>query len=103
MHNVRVGQVGLTNEKVAEVLGRLLGDGTSAQARGFDTIEVRKGTFKRAKIQMQQEGGATLFTVRGQGLPIPLLIFTLMYVNDRGFAKRVADTLEHADWAPSGA
>ena len=42
---------------------------------------------------MTEEPGGTLFRVRGQGMPIPLLFSTMMLVNNHGIAKQITDAI----------
>lgn len=97
MQSVKVRRTGITAQQAAEVIRRGLGRGYQVEPEGETEILVRRGTFGRAKARIREEPGGTVFEVRGQGLPVPLLVLSLQFMNDRGIARRTADVLGNAD------
>jgi hypothetical protein len=93
MPEVKVRRTGVERADVESVLKDALGDGYQITQTGDNSLDVRKNFFVRARVNMRAEPGGTVFNVRGSGTPIPLLIFTMMWVNNQGIAKRIAAAL----------
>lgn len=94
MPQVKVRARGITADDTAAVIRDALGDGTRVSTLGDRELEVRRSSFVRAKVSIAEEPGGTMFTVRGSGPPLPLLVLTMMAVNNAGIAKRVAAAIE---------
>jgi len=77
-----------------------LGAGYEVSQTGERDLEVRKNAFIRAKVNMKEEPGGTLFHVHGQGMPIPLLFGTMMLVNNLGIAKQITNRDRHERGIP---
>ncbi len=96
MPEVKVRRRGISAEAAATVIRGALGDGVEVSYPAERQLEVRRGAVARAKLRMTEEPGGTRFTVRGAGLPTPLLLFVFRAINDRGIARQVADAIaEH--------
>jgi hypothetical protein len=103
MPEVKVRRRGITAEAAGEVIHGRLGEDLKITPNGDRELEVSKNSFVRAKVSISEEPGGTVFHVRGMGLPIPLLMLTMMAVNNRGIARRVADALgEHDGFRDDG-
>lgn len=96
-HRITVSRRGITDEQAASVIQDELGSGYRVNPGGASVIEVRKGTFGRARVEMSGSPEGTEFRVTGQGLPVPLLIFTVKIINDRGIARRVAELIARSE------
>ncbi len=95
-HRVTVGRRGITDEQAASVIQDELGDGYRVNPSG-GLVEVRKGTFGRAKVEISDSPDGTEFHVTGQGLPVPLLMFTVKIINDRGIARHLAQLIAQSE------
>ena len=93
MPEVKVRRTGIGAGQAASVIKDALGEGYQVTQTGDGSVQVRKNAFIRAKVSMNEEPGGTLFHVHGEGLPIPLLFGTLMLVNNRGIARRIATAI----------
>lgn len=93
MPEVKVRRTGIVAGQAASVIKDALGEGYQVTQTGDGSLEVRKNAFIRAKVSMNEEPGGTLFHVRGDGLPIPLLFGTLMLVNNRGIAQQIVTAI----------
>jgi hypothetical protein len=103
MPQVKVRRRGISAEDTAAVIRGRLGEQLKITPNGDRELEVAKNAFIRAKVTIDEEPGGTVFSVRGMGMPIPLLILTMMAVNDRGIARRVADAIgEHEGFRDDG-
>jgi hypothetical protein len=103
MPQVKVRRRGISAEDTAAVIRDRLGFDLEITQNGDRELELRKNAFVRAKVTISEEPGGTVFNVRGQGLPVPLLMFTTMFVNNRGIARRAADALgEHEGFRGDG-
>lgn len=97
MPEVKVRRRGITAEDTAAVIRGRLGEDLKITPNGDRELEVSKNSFVRAKVSISEEAGGTVFHVRGMGMPIPLLMLTMMAVNNRGIARRVADAIGEHD------
>jgi hypothetical protein len=97
MHTVKVRRTGISTDQAATVIRQGLGDGYELEPDGDRRLEVRKGAFGRARIDIRDEAGGTVFDVRGQGPALPLLILTMKLVNDRGIARRTAEVIGQSE------
>ncbi|GEM_PF-2982367 len=97
MHTITTGLAGVSAGQVAEALRRGLGPGYQAEPDGGSEVTVRRGALQRARVTIRSVPEGTTFHVRGQGMPIPLMYFTLSFINDRGLARRAAEVLERPD------
>jgi hypothetical protein len=94
MPQVKVRRRGISAEDAAAVIrGGLSGEQVQVTQHGDRELEVKKGFLVRANVSISDEPGGTVFTVRGGGTALPLLIVTARLVNNRGIARRVADAL----------
>jgi hypothetical protein len=93
MPEVKVRRTGIPAMEASSAIKQALGAGYEVTQTGERDIEVRKNAFIRAKVTITEEPGGTLFRVRGQGMPIPLLFTTMMLINNQGIAKQVAAAL----------
>jgi hypothetical protein len=90
MPEVKVRRTGIQMVELSSAIKDSLGDGYQVTQIGDNSLDVRKNFFIRAKVAMHSEPGGTVFDVRGAGTPIPLFIFTMMWINNQGIAKQVA-------------
>lgn len=86
MAQVRVPRKGVTQRELATVLSLRLGGGYEVQPNGDGEVTVRHGSLSTAVIRIRDVPGATVFRVRGGGLPVYRL----------GTARRVADALRRS-------
>ncbi len=93
MPEVKVRRGGIEAADASAALKDALGDGYQITQTGDNSLDVRKNFFIRARVNMRTEPGGTVFDVRGSGTPIPLLIFSMMWVNNRGIAREIAAAL----------
>ena len=93
MPEVKVRRTGIRPDEASAAIKDALGAGYEITQTGERDLEVRKNAFIRAKVSFTAVSGGTLFHVRGQGMPIPLLFSTMMLVNSRGIAKQVAEAI----------
>jgi hypothetical protein len=93
MPDVKVRRTGIRADEASAAISDALGADYQVSQTGERDLEVRKNAFIRAKVSMSEEPGGTLFHVRGQGMPIPLLFTTMMLVNNRGIAKQITDAI----------
>ncbi len=97
MPQVKVRRRGISAEDAAAVIRGRLGQELQITQNGDKELELKKSYFVRAKVTITEEPGGTVFNVRGQGLPVPLLMFTTMFVNNRGIARQAADAIGEHD------
>jgi hypothetical protein len=97
MPKVKVRRRGISAEDTAVVIRGRLGQDLKITPNGDRELELSKNAFVRAKVTISDEPGGTVFNVRGAGMPIPLLMLTMMYVNNRGIARRVAEAIGEHD------
>jgi len=97
MPQVKVRRRGITAEDTAAVIRDRLGPEMKITPNGDRELEVSRSSFTRAKVSITDEPGGTVFNVRGLGLPVPLLMLTMMAVNNRGIARRGAAALGEHD------
>ena len=93
MPDVKVRRTGIRADEASAAIRDALGTGYQVTETGERDLEVRKNAFIRAKVSMSEEPGGTLFHVRGQGMPIPLLFTTMMLVNNPCIAKQITDAI----------
>ena len=93
MPDVKVRRTGIRADEASAAIRDALGTGYQVTETGERDLEVRKNAFIRAKVSMSEEPGGTLFQVRGQGMPIPLLFTTMMLVNNPCIAKQITDAI----------
>lgn len=86
MSQVRVPRKGVTQTELAMVLSRRLGGGYEVASNGDGEVTVRRGPLSAAVIRISDVPGATVFRVRGGGLPVYRM----------GTARRVADALRRS-------
>jgi len=83
---VRVPRKGVTATEVATVLGRRLGAGFEVAADGEGAVLVRRSSLSVAVVRIRHVPGATVFRVRGAGVPVASL----------GTSRAVADALRRS-------
>lgn len=86
MAQVRVPRKGVTQAELAAVLSRRLGGGYEVEPNGHREVTVRRSSLSAAVVRIKHAPGATVFRVRGGGLPV----FRM------GTARRVADALRRS-------
>jgi hypothetical protein len=67
---VRVPRKGVTEAEVAGVLSRRLSGGYKVEPDGDGKVAVRHGVMSGAVVRIRHVPGATVFRVRGGGLPV---------------------------------
>jgi hypothetical protein len=95
MKTVQVQRRGISQEQAAQVIGEALGSDYKVEFAG-DALELRKGSFGRAKVVMRDEPDGTVFEVTGQGMPLPLLWWTLKLANEKGIATKAVEAIGQA-------
>jgi hypothetical protein len=83
---VRVPRKGVTQAELTTVLSRRLGDGYEVAANGDGEVTVRRSSLSAAVVRIRPVPGATVFRVRGGGLPV----FRI------GTTRRVAEALRRS-------
>lgn len=86
MAQVRVPRKGVTAAELAAVLDRRLGGGFEVAADGDGEVMVRRSPLSGAVVRIRHVPGATVFRVRGLGVPVASL----------GTARAVADALRRS-------
>lgn len=86
MAQVRVPRKGVTQAELAAVLSRRLGGGYTVEPDGLGEVVVRRSPLSAAVVRIREVPGATVFRVRGGGLPGYRI----------GTARRVADALRRS-------
>lgn len=86
MAQVRVPRKGVTQAELAAVLSRRLGGGFEVQPDGHGEVVVRRSPLAAAVVRIRTEPGATVFRVRGGGLPLYRI----------GTTRRVTDALRRS-------
>lgn len=77
---------GVTQAEVAAVLGRRLGGEFQVAADGREGVVARRSALTAAVVRISSSPGATVFRVRGVGIPVVSL----------GTARIVADALRRS-------
>jgi hypothetical protein len=83
---VRVVRKGVTATELAQVLSTRLGGGFEVAADGRGEVIVRRSALSAAVVRIADAPGATVFRVRGVGMPVVSL----------GTARVVADALRRS-------
>jgi hypothetical protein len=83
---VRVPRKGVTQAELTAVLNRRLTGGYKVESNGDGEVKVRRGSLSTAVIRIRDVPGATVFRVRGSGLPVYRM----------ATARRVADALRRS-------
>lgn len=86
MAHVRVPRKGVTQAELTAVLNRRLSGGYQVEPNGDGEVTVRRGSLSTAVIRIRDVPGATVFRVRGGGLPVYRI----------ATARRVADALRRS-------
>lgn len=86
MAQVRVARKGVTQAELAAVLSRRLGGGYAVSPDGQGEVVVRRSALSAAVVRIRNVPGATVFRVRGGGLPVYRM----------GTTRRVADALRRS-------
>lgn len=86
MAKVRVPRKGVTQAELAAVLGRRLNGAYQVRPHGDGQVTVRRDALRSATVRIRNVPGATVFRVRGAGVPIVRM----------GTARRVADALRRS-------
>jgi len=73
MAQVRVPRKGVTVAELATVLGRRLGTGFQVVTDGDGSVLVRRSPLSGAVVRIRHVPGATVFRVRGAGVPVASL------------------------------
>jgi hypothetical protein len=84
--HVRVPRKGVTQAELASVLSRRLGGGYQVEPDGNGAVSVHRSSLSGATIKIRDVPGATVFRVRGSGLPVVRF----------GTTRRVADALRRS-------
>ena len=83
---VRVPRKGVTQAELTTVLSRRLGGGYEVESNGDGLVVVRRSSLSTAVVRIRDVPGATVFRVRGGGLPVYRM----------GTARRVADAIRRS-------
>lgn len=83
---VRVPRKGVTQTELIAVLSRRLDGNYQVEVDGGGGVTIRRGTLSGAVVRIRDVPGATVFRVRGGGLPVYRM----------GTARRVADVLRRS-------
>jgi len=83
---IRVPRKGVTQAELAAVLSRRLGGGYEVEPNGDGDVTVRRSSLSGAVVEIGDAPGATVFRVRGGGLPVYRI----------GTTRRVADALRRS-------
>jgi hypothetical protein len=83
---IRVPRKGVTQAEVATVLSRRLGGEFQVTAEGQGEVIARRSVLSAAAVRIASVPGATVFRVRGVGMPVVSL----------GTARIVADALRRS-------
>jgi hypothetical protein len=83
---IRVPRKGITQAELAGVLSRRLGAEFEVTADGRESVIVRRSPLSAAVVRIGSVPGATVFRVRGVGMPVVSL----------GAARVVADALRRS-------
>jgi hypothetical protein len=83
---VRVPRKGVTQAELTTVLSRRLGVGYEVKPNGDGEVTVRRGSLSTAVVRIRNVPGATVFRVRGGGLPVYRIATT----------RRVVDALRRS-------
>jgi len=67
---IRVPRKGVTQAELAAVLSRRLGGGYQVEPDGDGRVVVRRSPLATAVVRIRDVPGATVFRVRGGGLPL---------------------------------
>ena len=86
MAHVRVPRKGVTQAELAAVLSRRLGGAYAVEPDGHREVVVRRSSLSAAVVRIRDVPGATVFRVRGGGLPV----FRI------GTTRRVTDALRRS-------
>ena len=86
MAKVRVPRKGVTQTELAAVLSRRLGTEFQVAANGQGGVIARRSTLSAAVVRITSIPGATVFRVRGVGIPVVSL----------GTTRIVADALRRS-------
>lgn len=86
MAQVRVVRKGVTAAELVKVLSTRLGGGFEVVADGRGEVIVRRSALSAAVVRIADAPGATVFRVRGVGMPVVSL----------GTARVVADALRRS-------
>jgi hypothetical protein len=84
--HVRVPRKGVTQAELIAVLGRRLEGGYKVEGDGDGGVAVRRGALSGAVVRIRDVPGATVFRIRGGGLPVYRI----------GTTRRVADALRRS-------
>jgi hypothetical protein len=84
--HVRVPRKGVTQAELAAVLSRRLGGGYAVKPAAEREVVVRRSSLSAAVVRIRDVPGATVFRVRGGGLPV----FRI------GTTRRVTDALRRS-------
>jgi hypothetical protein len=94
MPQVKVRGRGISADDTAAVIRAALGEKLQIVSLGDTEFEVRRGYFGRARVSITEEPGGTVFTVRGLGPPLPLLMLTARAMSNFGIARQVASAID---------
>jgi len=83
---VRVPRKGVTQAELTAVLSRRLGGGYAVKPDGQGEVVVRRSAMSAAVVRIRNVPGATVFRVRGGGLPVYRI----------GTTRRVTDALRRS-------
>ena len=86
MAQIRVPRKGVTQAELTAVLSRRLGDGYAVKPDGQGEVVVRRSALSAAVVRIKNVPGATVFRVRGGGLPVYRI----------GTTRRVTDALRRS-------
>ena len=93
MPEVKVRRKGISADEAEAAIRASLGPSVKITHNGDHRLEIAKSFFVRAKVEMAEEPGGTVFTVHGVGVPFPLVFIVTKMSNEKGIAGKVADAL----------
>ena len=86
MAQIRVPRKGVTQAELTAVLSRRLGGGYHVEPDGDGRVVVRRSPLATAVVRIRDVPGATVFRIRGSGLPVYRI----------GTTRRVTDALRRS-------
>jgi len=93
MPEVKVRRKGISADEAEAAIRAGLGPSAKITRSGDHRLDVTQSFLVRARVEMAEEPGGTVFTVHGVGVPFPLVFIVTRLSNEKGIAVKVADAL----------
>jgi hypothetical protein len=93
MPEVKVRRTGISADEAEAAIRASLGSSVKITHSGDHRLDVATSFFTRAKVEMAEEPGGTVFAVHGVGVPFPLVFIVTKVSNEKGIAVKVADAI----------